>query len=274
METQIPDIYIGDRLPRVQAAVACLNVGPKLRSAGRYCIIVGGFVALYFLAHGVPITPLAVLVYLFVLGFGVYLYRPDPAPWALPAAGSLILAVLVAGFYFDYLNWRRTRVVPHLDPVGVLIEVLLAGALFWNFFSYRRNLSNTDGETLAGIRQLALAVNKADLERETRIIELAHRNYLARLRRLDRFVLAVGRHYIAFGRYSKLDSVAIVKPEEVSLAVEGAPKPGRDLNLRFSAPGMKSLAVKLKPKHLSRVASLGIAATGLPSADLEAGGAG
>lgn len=273
MESQIRDIYIGDRLPRLQAATACLNVGPKLRGAGRFCIVVGGFAVVVLLAQHVPPTSPILWAYLAVLGLGIYLYRPDPQPWALPAAGLVILAVLAADLYVDYEVWHRSHVAPHENGIGLIVEVLLAVNLFWNYLSYKRNLSATDADTLAEMRGLALATNKADLDQDTGIIELAHRNDRVRVRRLDRFVLLVTRHYIAFGKYSKLDAVAILRLEELSLAADGTPKAGRDIKFRLSGPGMKTQAMKLKPQYLSRVSGLGIATAGLPAMKHESGDA-
>lgn len=265
MELSLREIYIGgDRLPRFQAAAICLGINPKLRRAGRFCIIVGGLAVVFLLAAHVPITSPVLLAYLAVLGFGVYLHRPDPQPWALPAAGLVIISVLAESIYTEYEIWHRSHVAPQGGGVGVIIDILLAAALFGSYWSYKRNLAATDSDTLAELREFAMGVNKADLDRDTWIVELTQRNNRVRLRRLDQYVLLVMRHYVAFGMYSKLDAVAILKPEALTLAVIGTPKPGRAVKVRLSGPGMKTLVMKLKPQFLSRVSGLAITTTGLP----------
>lgn len=273
MESEEKQIYIGDRLPRFQAAVACLGVRPKLRAAGWFCIIVGGLAAFVITRSHVPATSPVLWAYLAVFCFGIYIYRPNPQPWALPAAGFIILAVLAVEVYAAYGLWRRSHVAPEGGGLGTIIDIVLAVTLFVSYFSYKRNLAATDDATLEELREIAFAVNKADLDRNAGIVELTHRNNRVRLRRVDQYVLVVARHYIAFGKYSKLDAVAIVKPDALRLEVVGAAKPGHALKVRLSGPVMKTAVMKLKPQYLARLSNLGIATTGLTAAKQEVSGA-
>lgn len=266
-------VYLGDRLPRFQSAAACLAVGPKLRRAGRFCIIVGGFAALILIRWHVPATSPVLWAYLAVLGFGMYLHRPDPQPWVLPTAGLIILAVIAEGIYEDYDVWHRSHVAPLGGGIGVIIDALLAAALFASYLSYKRNLAATDPATIAELREFAVAVNKADLNSDTRIVELTQTNNRIRLQRLDQYVLLVARHYIAFGRYSKLDGVVIAKPDQIRLEVVGKAKPGRDVKIRLSAPGVKTAVMKLKPQFFPRVSGLAIPTAGVPTVQEQISGA-
>lgn len=87
MDQQARIAHIESRLPQFQAAAACVGVGPRLRSAGRFCMIVGAIAVLILLANHPSLTSIALWAYLALFGFGAYLYLPDPHPWALPAAG-------------------------------------------------------------------------------------------------------------------------------------------------------------------------------------------
>lgn len=263
MEPDGGNLYIGDRLSYFQAAAGCLSIVPKLKRAGRFCVIAGGVGIILILAARASATSPFLWACLVLFGFDVYLYLPNPQPWALPAAGLVILAVLADGIYVEYQQWSRFHIAPQGDGVGVIIEVVLAVSLFGSYMSYKRSLAATDADTLAKLREIALAVNKSNLEQHSEIVELTQKNSRLRLRRLDRFVLIVVRHYIAFGVYSKLDAVAIEKPEAVVLSANGIPKLGRPVKLHFSAPGLKSLDVKLPPQYISRVLDLGVTTTGM-----------
>lgn len=166
--------------------------------------------------------------------------------------------------YAAFGLWRRSHVAPEGGGLGTIIDIVLAVTLFVSYFSYKRNLAATDEATLQELREIALAVNKADSDRSTRIVELTHRNNRVRLRRVDQYVLVVARHYIAFGKYSKLDAVAIVKPDALRLEVVGAAKSGHALKVRLSGPGIKTAVMKLKAQFVSRVSSLAVQASGLP----------
>lgn len=259
--------HFESRLPQFQAAAACIGVGPRLRRAGRFCVIVGAIAVLILLAHGVPLASPVFWAYLALLGFGIYLCLPDPQPWALPAAGLVIIAVLGESLLVEYLEWRQPHVTPHGNGIGVIIELLLALSLFGSYISYKRNLSATDPDTLAELRQVAFAMNSADLDQQTGIVELTRKNERLRLRRLDPYILLVVRHYIAFGIYSKLDAVSILKPEDVAIAIVGEAKAGRIVKIRISGPGIKNWVMKLKPNYLPRIAALGIVTTGLPTVE-------
>lgn len=268
-QQQTPEIYLGDRLPRFQAAAACLGAGPMLRGAGLFCIIVGAISVLLFLAHGVTATP-AVLIYFAFIGFGIYLYTPDPQPWALPAAGFLMLAVLADTIYFEYEAYRRYHRTIGGGGLDMILDIGLAVMLLAGYVSYKRNRSATDPETLAELRALAIGINKADLDQDAGILELTRRNDRLRIRRLDGLVLLVSRRYIAFGRYSKLDGVAFLKPEALTLTGVGTPKPGKAVRVQFAIPGKKTATMKIKPQYLSRISALGIPAKGLPEGSANA----
>lgn len=177
----------------------------------------------------------------------------------------MIIAVLAETVFVEYLEWRQSHVAPHGDGIGMIIEFILAMTLFGSYISYNRNLSATDPDTLAELRQVALAVNTADLDQQTGIVELTRKNERLRLGRLDPYILLVVRHYIAFGIYSRLDAVSVLKPEDVAVAAVGKAKAGRIVKIRISGPGIKNWVMKLKSEYLPRVAALGIVTTGLPA---------
>jgi hypothetical protein len=106
-------------------------------------------------------------------------------------------------------------VVPQGNGIGMFIELLLAINSGRELRLLQAESERQPMPTLNELRRLALAVNRADLDQATGILELARGNN--RLRRLDGLVLLVTRHYIAFGMYSKLDSVALLKPDALTL---------------------------------------------------------
>lgn len=259
-------VYIGDRLRQFQAAAACLSVGPALRSGGLYCIFVGVIGMAILLALRVTAASPIFWAYLALSGLGVYLYLPDPQPWALLAGGLAILGVLAQGVYTEYDLWRRFHRVPSGGGIGGIIEIFLAIHLLASYASYKRHLAATDERTLAELREVALAVNKADVDQDAAIVELRRRNYRLRMRRWDKFVLVVTRRYIAFGIYSRLDGVAILNPQQISLAARGKAKPGRSLKLRVAGASKKAADFEIKPRYVDRIASLGVATAGIPPA--------
>ncbi|MGH9491414.1 MAG: hypothetical protein ACRD17_12955, partial [Terriglobales bacterium] len=93
----------------------------------------------------------ALWAYVAVLALGIYLLSPAPQPWAMPAAGLVILAVLAQFWVFDYRIWRATHVVPNLDPIGSIAEIFVAVTLLAGYFGYERGRGETDGTTLRGL---------------------------------------------------------------------------------------------------------------------------
>lgn len=264
MEPQTEDIYIGDRLSSFQAAAACIGIAPILRRAGRFCLFAGGISLGLLLLNHQSTDSLFFWVALALFGFGVYLHLPNPKPLALPVAAIVILAVLADGIYFEYQQWRQFHIPPRGDGIGIIIEILLAVSLFGSYLTYKRNLSATDLDTMSRLREFAIALNRSNLEENAEIIELTQKNNRLRLRKLDRYILLAARHYVAFGKYSKLDAVVIQTPEAVTIEAVGTSKPNKPLKFRFSCPPIKMVEVKLKPQYLPRISSLGLTITGLP----------
>lgn len=270
MEPEIRDIYFGDRLSTFQAAAVCLSIAPMLRQAGRYCIFAGGVtLGILLLKHTAIASPF-LWISLALFSFGIYLHLPEPQPLALPVAAIIILAVVADSIYFDYEQWRLLHTAPKGVGIGLIVEVLFSLSLFKSYFSYKKNLSATDVNSMDELREVARAMNKADLSQKIEIVELAQKNNRLRLRKMDRFILLTERHYIAFGIYSKLDAVAVQIPTAVFLEAAGNSRPGKPLKLRFSFPPLKLVKVKLKPEYLPRISRLGIAIKGI-SAEAEQG---
>lgn len=262
-ETAMAAVHIGNRIDEVQAAAACLSVRPLLRGAARFCWIVGGILVLIFAAAHVPVASFPMLVALAMIAIGVYLYTPNPRPGSLILGALAIIAMWVNFGYQAYEVWQHSHRMLHFDPIALLVEVLLAGRLLSQYFSYRRHFAATDAQTIADLRDLADSVNKADLDQSADIVELMQKNNRVRMQRVEGYLLLVERHYIAFGKYSSLDAVRLVKPQEVAITAAGAGKPGKDIKLRLSTQGGKGVAMKMKPQYAARLAGLGMKVNGV-----------
>ncbi len=215
-EREGTSLYIGSRVAQFRAAAACLSLGPKLREAGIYCMWLGGFAVLYLIGHS-GMYSLTGLEFLALFAFGGYLFSPAPEPAALPIAGAVILVMLANELHHEYLAWRPSHAVIPFNPVFVLVEVGLAVSLFASYYTYRKKLAETDEGTLNELRALATGVNKADLAEDANIAELSSQKRRLRLCGRDNLIILVGRHYIGFHWYSKLDSVALVEPQSLSI---------------------------------------------------------
>lgn len=266
MDSQLTTLPIRSRRSSFDAAARCLSLGPLLRRGGVYCIVIGAVAVLVLGAWHTPAGSPVLWAYVAVVALGIYLLSPAPQPWALPAAGLVILAVLARFWVFDYRIWRATHVAPNLDPIGSILEIFVAVTLLASYVGYERGRGETDGTTLRELRSLARAVFRADPRQDSEVTELRCRGHLAQLCRVDGLVLMVIGRHSAWAIRSRVGRVVILDPKEIELRVLAAPKTRGGLKIRMQVSRLPELARRnwtMPPSFTERLTAMGVSVTGL-----------
>lgn len=262
MDPELAALPIRARRASFDAAARCLSLGPVLRRGGIYCIVIGFLAVAILLGRHAPAASPALWAYTAVLALGIYLLTPAPRPWALPAAGLVILAALAQFWFLVWRTWRVTHVMPGLDPIGSILEIIVAITLLASYFSYQRHRGETDDAAMRELRSLAKAIFRADPREDTEVAEFRCRGARAQLHRVDGLVvMAVGRHSV-FSLKSRVGRIEILDPKEIQVHVLARPKPGARLKLRLRIARLPKLGKptwKSTPASLRRLEAMGVA---------------
>lgn len=264
MDPELATLPIRSRRASFDAAARCLSLGPVLRRGGIYCIIIGVAAVLVLLArHDAAASP-TLWAYVAVLALGIYLLTPAPAPWAMPAAGLVILAVLAQSWFFAWRIWRVTHVLPGLGPIGSILEIIAAATLLAGYFGYRRHRGDTDEATLRELRTLGRAIFRADPHEDTQVAGLRCRSARAQLCRVDGLVvMALGRRS-AVRPTSVVGRIEILEPNEIALRIVAERKPGAQRKLRLAVSRLPKLGKPTwaaPPESLRRLEAMGVGIT-------------